>query len=517
MKFVKSFFKRLFNFGVYPGIPGLVQKEISLSNKISFSLLPLVWLGMVMSYVRGFNMSAIGFCSFSLFLLTVFPLNKSGKSTLSRVGLSILPQLFLLFLNVFNGTRIMDSYHISSYLFLGVTFIPLFLFQEKKEQYILITTLVFSLAALWVYDLLLVWNEKNELVIQLVINNYFSYKIPQTILWLLIVGSFLYTKNIGGNKEERPEDLIELLNEYRDKIQELKGEFARKSGELLYESGNIEETKTIINALNENYFVARYDLSGNLVSINSKVYEWLGEIRNDFFQHIKPIINHKSNFNYLTLDEHYFDHVWSRIINGKSFTVNLKFQIGDTTKFLAITFALLYDSNKKGYEILAIGQDISEIIMHIGDIDEINKAQKEKLLEVNQQIDLLNFQQMDIFEKSELLIAQKEEIKSINESLEERVKERTKVLEAQNKQLTEYAFINSHVLRSPLSTMMGLLNLISYSSLSEEDQKIYEHLKDTAQILDGIVMKINNAIENGVHFDRIDLEPERSFHALDKD
>ncbi|MCK5699746.1 MAG: hypothetical protein KAI29_01270, partial [Cyclobacteriaceae bacterium] len=126
----------------------------------------------------------------------------------------------------------------------------------------------------------------------------------------------------------------------------------------------------------------------------------------------------------------------------------------------------------------------------------------DKSEELKQQNELLNLQQKEIFDKSEELKQQKEEIQAINETLELKIQERTKVLEAKNRQLTEYAFINSHILRSPVSTMMGLINLVSYSTLPAEDQKIYEHIKETALKLDDVVIKINNAIDSRMHFSR---------------
>ena len=89
-------------------------------------------------------------------------------------------------------------------------------------------------------------------------------------------------------------------------------------------------------------------------------------------------------------------------------------------------------------------------------------------------------------------------------------------MEEKNQQLAEYAFINSHMLRSPVSTMLGLVNLISYTDLPEKDKKVYDYLKKTAKILDNIVYKINKAIENDFHFDRAYLEPERNFKPLKK-
>lgn len=551
MNFLRYFFSTLSNIGVNNKASRLRQNEISLSNQISLFLLPLALLGLALSYSEEIHLSILGFTFFGLFLLSVFPLNKYDKSILCRIGLSVLPQLFVLIFIIIAGIGKAKNHLVLSYFFIGLTFIPLLLFQDKKDRKILIAALIFSLVSVLIFDLLLVWSEKSELEILLIIDNYFLNKIPLVILWILIVTAFQIVKKERVYYREGLEVATNSEIAFRNEIQTLKNEIASQSesvnkkqitiieqnkdlesrsieleiakDELLKTAkriGNVDGefnvaiANSIMNILDEHYLVARYDLSGNLVSINSKVNELLGEVQNDFFQHIKPIINHKNNFNNETLDEQYFSHIWDQIIKGKSHTINLKFDLGDKTKCLATTFTLLFNSKRKAHEILAIGQDISTLIEQNGEIEKINEAHKEKLSEVSQQIDLLNFQQMDIFEKSELLIAQKEEIKTINESLELRVKERTQVLEKKNKQLSEYAFINSHVLRSPLSTMMGLLSLIKYSSLSEEDQKIYEHLKETSLLLDDIVMKINNAIDSGMHFDRHDLEPERNFHPI---
>jgi hypothetical protein len=69
-------------------------------------------------------------------------------------------------------------------------------------------------------------------------------------------------------------------------------------------------------------------------------------------------------------------------------------------------------------------------------------------------------------------------------------------------------------LRAPVSTMLGLINLISYSALPLKDQKICDHLLETAGALDAIVFKINSAIDSGSHFDRNYLEPEREFQPM---
>jgi len=268
--------------------------------------------------------------------------------------------------------------------------------------------------------------------------------------------------------------------------------------------------------MSERYLMAEYDLSGNLKQINTKVRDLLGAAKSQQFQSVKPIVDLATTANAKELNGSFYKNILEKVILGAAQTMDIKMPIGAKSIFLSITLAPLIDSADNVYGILLVGQDITELTEKNKKIEQVNADMKEKVFEIGQQNQLLNFQQSEIFEKSEELHRQKEEIQAINESLEERVQERTKILEAKNKQLAEYAFINSHVLRSPVSTMMGLINLMSYSELPPEDKKIYEHLKNSAQILDGIVFKINDAIQNRFDFDRKYIEPDRAFESIDK-
>jgi GAF domain-containing protein len=106
---------------------------------------------------------------------------------------------------------------------------------------------------------------------------------------------------------------------------------------------------------------------------------------------------------------------------------------------------------------------------------------------------------------------QKKEISRINQSLEQRIKERTHELENQNHQLAEYAFINSHLLRAPLCRMLGLIHLIEISDLKMKEMELIDHLKKSGDELDDVVKRINKAIENGDHFGREHLDNNDNF------
>lgn len=105
----------------------------------------------------------------------------------------------------------------------------------------------------------------------------------------------------------------------------------------------------------------------------------------------------------------------------------------------------------------------------------------------------------EIQAQNEEIMAQAEEIKGINENLEMLVRERTAELERKNQALAEYAFINAHKLRSPVASILGLVNLLNKSELSDDCKVINRHLLNSADELDDIVRSITKAIERGDH------------------
>jgi signal transduction histidine kinase len=91
---------------------------------------------------------------------------------------------------------------------------------------------------------------------------------------------------------------------------------------------------------------------------------------------------------------------------------------------------------------------------------------------------------------------QNRQIASMNEDLEERVQQRTQELAAQNKKLAEYAFINSHLLRGPLSRILGLINVIDQEHNPKETELI-SLLRKSGNELDEIIKKITETLNEG--------------------
>jgi signal transduction histidine kinase len=89
------------------------------------------------------------------------------------------------------------------------------------------------------------------------------------------------------------------------------------------------------------------------------------------------------------------------------------------------------------------------------------------------------------------------EIERINSNLEQIVHERTQSLEKKNAALEEYAFINAHKLRSPVASILGLINILTTMNLGKEESTIKMHLEESAKKLDDIVGDITKVIEKG--------------------
>lgn len=65
--------------------------------------------------------------------------------------------------------------------------------------------------------------------------------------------------------------------------------------------------------------------------------------------------------------------------------------------------------------------------------------------------------------------------------------QRLLTLQKENQNLKEFAIKPSHILRSPLSSMLGLLDLIDQKQLDSENQKYFSYLKPLAKELDNVI------------------------------
>lgn len=111
----------------------------------------------------------------------------------------------------------------------------------------------------------------------------------------------------------------------------------------------------------------------------------------------------------------------------------------------------------------------------------------------------------ELQQKNSALKAKNKEIELMNAALDTTVQKRTKALKTQNARLTEYSFINSHLLRAPLIRILGLSQYLVEEATSVRENELFKALIDSTDELDIIIRKINDVLYAGNGLTREDL------------
>ena len=76
------------------------------------------------------------------------------------------------------------------------------------------------------------------------------------------------------------------------------------------------------------------------------------------------------------------------------------------------------------------------------------------------------------------------------------------LVENQNKLLAEQAYINSHLLRAPISRALGLVNLLKLDHLSPEQRQLVEHLDQSTHEMDELTIRVANILESDGYYEQ---------------
>lgn len=122
---------------------------------------------------------------------------------------------------------------------------------------------------------------------------------------------------------------------------------------------------------------------------------------------------------------------------------------------------------------------------------------KKKLLSLK--LESLN---REINEQKEELLIINNTISQLNNELEEKIQKRThelllanETLVAKNKKMEEYAFFNSHKLRAPVASILGLASLFKNTNLETNDYlEIIERIQVATQELDTVVREMQTIV-----------------------
>jgi signal transduction histidine kinase len=113
---------------------------------------------------------------------------------------------------------------------------------------------------------------------------------------------------------------------------------------------------------------------------------------------------------------------------------------------------------------------------------------------VGKQRTLLQSRNEELSKANNELLNLNKRVFELNDVLEHRVNERTQELTNRNKILSDYAHMNAHLLRTPVTRIMGLIDLLRITEDPEEKKKVLEILLTSSGDLDKVVRSINDRL-----------------------
>lgn len=139
--------------------------------------------------------------------------------------------------------------------------------------------------------------------------------------------------------------------------------------------------------------------------------------------------------------------------------------------------------------------------------------------DVNRLSALLDERTMALMERESDLADRMEEIEAQKEELTAAVEEvhhKNKILETaleelkeRNQELDQILYRASHDLRSPITSVVGILNLLEHEPLSEIQKQCYEHIRDKSSQMDELLKSLSSfskTISNDIHFSKVNLD-----------
>ncbi|MEP1778096.1 two-component regulator propeller domain-containing protein, partial [Reichenbachiella sp.] len=126
----------------------------------------------------------------------------------------------------------------------------------------------------------------------------------------------------------------------------------------------------------------------------------------------------------------------------------------------------------------------------------LSKQKKELEQLVAQRTKELKIKNERIVQQAEELHAYNANLNQLNENLEQTVSDRTKELTEKNRKLEEYAFMNAHNLRLPITNIQGLIQLFDIDRSYEETKEMLKLVKGQSDQIDKVLIDIQSKLDD---------------------
>lgn len=158
--------------------------------------------------------------------------------------------------------------------------------------------------------------------------------------------------------------------------------------------------------------------------------------------------------------------------------------------------ALLLKDKKSNEELIryqaVINIGVALGLILFGVMSFVLYQQREQKIDTNY---LLSIRNEEVSKQKEALLVQAQALQHLNQTLEDKVAERTCIINEKNAKLREYAFMNAHNVRGPLTNILSLTDLLNTLGIEGEERELIKHLQASAEKLDKVIHDIKMNLE----------------------
>ncbi len=503
--------KKITRIGVENARDTMQAQAIVLSNQITLILLVVSSVFASINFVlhevvRGFTSAAL-IPVLSLLIL----LNKFDQNKVMRLVICALPMVVILLPPILLGGKLAGTGKNYYIVLLGLSQMPFVLFRGKSENIFLYSCLAFNVFCLFSYSILIRFQGDASMETPL----FWADKIKEMLGFLIIASVVWFKTSLNEHYLDDVNNLNDSLTVRNEEVKGMALELQRqhdlldvqykllalRNDELARNKGHLEKLNKKIEANTEALLElakAKAITSGEFGEGIQLIMEKAAQVLD--VSRVSICVLDKETESLLC--NHQFQQMPHPYLAGRRIQLKSYPDYMATLKSKKAILVSDVATENYGHEFLIEYLRPLDIRSFM-DVPIFLKGELGAVICFEQQGVTKGWTTEDIFfaqaladlvtlvhESLETKVAQ-QEISYMNAELEQKVMERTHELSVRNKTLEEYSFYVSHVVRAPLSGMMGILNLLKMDKGQLAEPDFLEKLEANIQLMDGVIKELN--------------------------